>query len=71
VPGEDNTPQTIVDLTELSHEVIEQWLESMSDSVADDMPSRLEEALRNVKFDYNRHDARGSANDFSGTSIPI
>jgi hypothetical protein len=65
-PGEDNTPQTIVDPAELSHEVVEQWLESMSDSVADDMPSRLEEDLRNVKFDYNRH----RRTNFSGTSIP-
>jgi hypothetical protein len=63
-PGDDNAPQTIADPAELNHEVVEQWLESMSDFMADDMPSRLEEALRNVKFDYNRHDARGSAYEF-------
>jgi hypothetical protein len=65
-PGEDLTPQTIVDPAEVSHEVVEQCLESKTESLAGNMSSRLEEALRNIKFDYDRHEARDSAYEFFG-----
>jgi hypothetical protein len=68
-PGKYKAPQTVSNATDLSHEVVEQWIDFMAESVADDMPSRIEDVLRNLILDYNRPDARSSAYEFSCTSL--
>jgi hypothetical protein len=40
-PGGDNAPPTIANAAELSHGVVEQGIDFMAESVADDVPSRI------------------------------
>lgn len=46
-------------MEELSHGIVECWLDSMADTHEADIPSRVEEALATVTFEYIRSDPRG------------
>jgi hypothetical protein len=44
-PGKYNAPQMFSNAADLSHEVVEKWVDFMAESVADNMPSRIDEVL--------------------------
>jgi hypothetical protein len=55
---------TLNSVDELTHEIPELWLDYMAESLEADIPSRVEEALSTICFEYNRMDARGSTLSF-------
>jgi hypothetical protein len=70
VENEGGNETTLNSVDELTHEIAERWLDYMAESLETDIPSRVEEALSTICFEYNRMDARGSTISFSMRSIP-
>jgi hypothetical protein len=64
VENEGGNETTLTSVDELTHEIAELWIDYMAESLEADIPSRVEEALSTICFEYNRMDARGSTLSF-------
>jgi hypothetical protein len=51
--NEGGNETTLNSLNELTHEIAELWLDYMAESLEADIPSRVEEALSTICFEYN------------------
>jgi hypothetical protein len=64
VENEGDNETSLNSADELTHEIAGLWIDYMAESLEADIPSRVEEALSAICFEYNRMVARGSTLSF-------